>query len=109
MTLLLREVSALVAGAALWLAAVTIAAVVPAYGFALARRRRPSGRDLRAAVAAGLLLAAILSRLGLDDPLDIALWRRPLPLTWVLAGAVAGTLLAAWRPRHLPVSDRAAR
>ncbi|OFW62517.1 MAG: hypothetical protein A2135_00825 [Actinobacteria bacterium RBG_16_67_15] len=108
MTLLLREVAALVAGAALWLALATMIAALPAFAHALLRRRRPTGHELRAALVGGLLMAGAFARFGIDDPVGVVVWHRPLPLIWVLAGAVAGTLLAAMRPSRVAVTDRAA-
>lgn len=100
MTLLLREVTALVAGAALWLGLVALLAVVPPFAGGLMRRRRPTGHELRWAVAAGLVAAGVLTRLGIEDPFGILVVRRPLPLLWVLVGAAVGTALAAPRARR---------
>jgi hypothetical protein len=108
MSLLLGEVTSLLVGVGVWLAVVTVTASLPAFALGALRRRRPSGHELRWAVAGALLAAGIASRIGLDDPLGLALLRHPLPLVWVVVGAAGGAVLATLLPGRTAVSDRAA-
>ncbi len=104
MTLLLREVAALLAGAATWLAMAVAVAAVPALLASTGEQRGYRGRLLRLALVGGLLGAGIVSRLGGDDPLTLTVMRRPFPITWVLAGAIAATVWGLIR--KVPSPDR---
>jgi len=94
MNLLFGEVVALLAAAALWLFAAVALGIIGSMLLAATRRRRPSPREMRFAVIGALLVAGAAGRLGLSDPLEVDLLRRPLPVSWLLGGAVAGAALA---------------
>lgn len=85
MTVLLGEVWRLLAGSAVWLAAVAAAAL----GVALIGRRESSALP----ALAGALVAA-----GLATRFDLAggggrVAGRPFPIAWIVAGAVAGVVV----------------
>jgi len=94
MNLLFGEVVALLAAAALWLVAAAALGIVGATLVAAILRRRPHPRELRFAVLGALVVAGVAGRLNLSDPLELDLLRRPLPVSWLLGGAVAGAALA---------------
>ena len=98
MTLLLAEVGALLAGAALWLAVVVVLCAVP--GLAVLRFRRTAATTmLRASVITGVVAAGLAGRLGLGDPVTLEVMGRPIPVASVLGGACIGAVLAGWRRR----------
>jgi hypothetical protein len=94
MTLLLGEVVALLVAAALWLLAAVAMAVAAASLVAAVARRRPTPREMRFAVIGGLVVAGLAGRFHASDPLEVVLLRRPLPVLWLLMGAVGGVVLA---------------
>jgi len=97
-TLLLTEVGALLAGAALWLAVVVMLCAVP--GLAVVRLRRATATTvIRASVVAGVVVAGLAGRLGLGDPVTLEVMGRPIPVASVLGGACIGAVLAGWRRR----------
>ena len=93
MNLLFGEVVALLAAAALWLFAAVALGIIGSMLVTATRRRRPTPREMRFAVIGALLVAGVAGRLNLSDPLEVDLLRRPLPVSWLLGGAVAGAAL----------------
>ncbi len=98
MTLLLREVVSLLAGAIAWLAVIVALCAVPAFAASRLLRTRPY---LAAAVVGGLLVAGVSARLGVADPLGLTLNGGELPVLWTLAGAISGVLIVSIPRRSL--------
>jgi hypothetical protein len=87
---------------AIWTTFVALVAGGVALGvrWALRRDDQPSAWILVGMTLGGALLFAGLSdRLELPQPLAFDIGRRPVPLVWVLAGAIAGAV-AYWISRR---------
>ena len=93
MNLLFGEVVALLAAAALWLLAAVALGLIGSMLVAATGRRRPTPREMRFAVIGALVVAGAAGRLNLPDPLEVDLLRRPLPVSWLLGGAIVGATL----------------
>ncbi len=116
MTLLLGEVAALLGAAAIWLAAAVALALLGAVVVAAPARRHPRPIAMRVAVIAGLVAAGLAGRFSAPDPLEFNLMRRPLPVSWLLGGAIAGAATVIFRrgdrgeaPAASPVADAGPR
>lgn len=103
--MILRALLRMIGEVAIWIATVALVAGGVALGtrWALRQGDRPSPWMLAGMTLGGALLFAGLSdRLDLPQPLAFDIGRRPVPLVWVLAGAIAGAV-AYW------ISQRRAR
>ena len=102
--MILRALARLIGEVALWTGLVALVATAVALGV----RRATGERGLQfagvaAAVVGALVLAGASDRLDLPQPLVVDIGRRPLPVAWVLAGAIAGAALL-WLRRRTPAS-----
>ena len=100
--MILRALTRLIGEVALWTGLLVVASGAVALGAhrLIGHGRGRVWRGVGAAVLGGMLFAGLADRLDLPQVIVIEVGRRPLPLAWVAAGALAGAALYWIRARR---------